>query len=316
MANLIVKASEFAPATQMIYGKPSVNKKGGKSINILNSTTKKWLTLHAPMMLTYGVMQRVNDDGTTTYDMSLQFPRDEFANKDTQDLKEVMAEMEEKIIQDAFTNSRDWFGKKYNSIDVLRELWTPMLKYPKNKEDGSLDTTRAPTIKVKLPIYKNKDGSDDPKFDLFDLNSRCIYPNESGETPDLLVQKGSNVCCVITCGGIWFASGKFGVTWKLNQAMVKPPDTFEKGKCYVSLGAESKPDAYDSDGETEMVSAKKDAIAPVTSSVTETVTNTDPVESDTNPKEEVEAPKSRRSKNITPVIKYRLNRLSQAILAA
>jgi len=292
MANLIVKASEFAPSTQMIYGKPSVNKKGGKSINILNSTTKKWLTLHTPMMLTYGVMQRVNDDGTTTYDMSLQFPRDEFSNKDTQDLKQVMAEMEEKIIQDAFTNSRDWFGKKYNSIDVLRELWTPMLKYPKNKEDGSLDTTRAPTIKVKLPIYKNKDGTDDPKFDLFDMNSRSIYPTDSGDTPDLLVQKGSNVCCVVTCGGIWFASGKFGVTWKLNQAMVKPPDTFEKGKCYVSMVVEKKPDAYDSDGESEPVPVKADSVpkpmsVPEPISVPETEPDEQEVPSQPETKEEI-----------------------------
>lgn len=304
MANLIVKASEFAPSSQMIYGKPSVNKKGGKSINILNSTTKKWLTLHTPMMLTYGVMRRDNDDGTTTYDMSLQFPRDEFASKETQDLKNVLAEMEEKIIQDAFTNSRDWFGKKYNSIDVLRELWTPMLKYPKNKEDGSLDTTRAPTIKVKLPIYKNKDGTDDPKFDLFDMNSRSIYPNDSGDTPDLLVQKGGNLCCVVTCGGIWFASGKFGVTWKLNQAMVKPPDTFEKGKCYVSMSSEKKPDAYDSDGESEHEPVKQpDTPTPTpredVQEVETPVASSAPKEESTEPevpKEEPVAPKKKTTK--------------------
>ena len=244
MANLIVNASEFVPATHMMYGKPNINKKGGKSINILNSTTKKWLTIHTPMMMTYGVNQRVNDDGSLTYDMSIQFPRDEFSNKDTQGLKAMMMEMEEKIIQDAFVNSRDWFGKKYSSIDVLRELWSPMLKYPTNKEDGSRDTTRPPTLKVKLPIYK-RDGKDDIKFDLFDTKSRSIFPNEEGTTPDELVQKGANVWCVITSGGIWFANGKFGVTWKLNQAVVKPPDTFEKGKCYVTV----KSDAYDSDGE-------------------------------------------------------------------
>lgn len=248
MANLIVKASDFTPSTQMIYGKPIVNKKGGKSINILNSTTKKWLTVHTPMMMTWGVNSRVNDDGTTTYDMSLQFPRDEFSNPETQSLKTMMAEMEEKIIQDAFVNSRDWFGKKYSSIDVLRELWTPMLKYPKNKEDGSTDTRRPPTFKVKLPIYK-----DEAKFDLFDTNSRSIYPNEDGNPPDALVQKGANVWTVITSGGIWFANGKFGVTWKLNQAIVKPPDTFEKGKCYVTVSQEKKSDAYDSDGESEPV---------------------------------------------------------------
>lgn len=245
MANLIVKASDFTPSSQMFYGKPRVNTKGGKSISITNGMTKRVLMLHTPMMLTYGVNNRVNDDGTTTYDMSIQFPRDEFANKDTQDLKRMMAEMEEKIIQDAFTNSRDWFGKKYNSIDVLRELWTPMLKFPKNKEDGSLDTTRAPTLKVKLPFW---DGQ--AKFDLFDVNSRSIYPNENDDTPDVLVQKGSNVYCVLMCGGIWFASGKFGVTWKLNQAIVKPPEAFEKGKCYVALAPEKKAD-YDSDGESE-----------------------------------------------------------------
>jgi hypothetical protein len=104
--------------------------------------------------------------------------------------------------------------------------------------------TREPTIKIKLPIYK-----DESKFDLFDTNSHSIYPNENGDTPDALVQKGANVWTVITSGGIWFANGKFGVTWKLNQAIVKPPDTFEKGKCYIPI--EKNPDAYDSDGETE-----------------------------------------------------------------
>ena len=258
MANLIVKASDFTPSTQMIYGKPIVNKKGGKSINILNSTTKKWLTVHTPMMMTWGVNSRVNDDGTTTYDMSLQFPRDEFSNPETQALKNMMAEMEEKIIQDAFANSRDWFGKKYSSIDVLRELWTPMLKFPNNKEDGSKDTTRPPTLKVKLPIYK-----DEAKFDLFDTNSRSIYPNEDGTTPDALVQKGANVWTVITSGGIWFANGKFGVTWKLNQAIVKPPDTFEKGKCYVTVSQEKRSDAYDSDGESEPVPMSQPSQAEV-----------------------------------------------------
>jgi hypothetical protein len=248
MANLIVKASDFTPSTQMIYGKPIVNKKGGKSINILNSSTKKWLTVHTPEMMTWGVNSRVNDDGTTVYDMSLQFPREEFESPETQALKSMMMEMEEKIIQDAFTNSRDWFGKKYSSIDVLRELWTPMLKFPTNKEDGSKDMTRPPTLKVKLPIYK-----DEAKFDLFDTNSRAIYPNEDGNTPDALVQKGAKVWTVITSGGIWFANGKFGVTWKLNQAIVKPPDTFEKGKCYVAVSQEKKADNYDSDGESEPV---------------------------------------------------------------
>ena len=37
------------------------------------------------------------------------------------------------------------------------------------------------------------------------------------------------------CGsGIWFANGKFGVTWRLFQAVVKPRASL-KGKCHISL---------------------------------------------------------------------------------
>ena len=78
MSSLIVNASNFAPATQMVYGKPRVNTKGGKSINITNSGTRRSLMISTPMMLTYGVNEHKNDDGTTSYDMNIQFPREEF----------------------------------------------------------------------------------------------------------------------------------------------------------------------------------------------------------------------------------------------
>jgi len=241
MANLIVNAKDFSPATNMIYGKPKVNAKGGKSIGITNSKTRRALMIHTPMMLTYGVNKHVNDDGSTSYDMAIQLPREEFASPETRELQSMMAELEEKIINDAFANSRDWFGKKYSSLEVVKEFWTPILKFPKNKEDGSYDTTRAPTIKIKLPFW---DGQ--AKFDLFDLKSNPIYPNDNGPSPDELVQKGSNVCCTLLCGGVWITGSKFGVTWKLSQAAVKPPESFEKGKCYVSVCEKT----YDSDEET------------------------------------------------------------------
>lgn len=250
MSSLIVNASNFAPMTQMVYGKPRVNTKGGKSINITNSTTRRSLMIHIPMMLTYGVNEHKNDDGTTSYDMNIQFPREEFETDATRGLKKMMMEMEEKIVQDAAINSRDWFGKKYGD-EVVQAFWTPMLKYPKNKElmDGSLDKTREPTLKIKLPIW---DGQ--PKFEVYDLKSNQIFPNDNGQGPEAVVQKGSNVCCTLMCGGIWITGSKFGVTWKLSQCAVKPPETFEKGKCYIpglSMSAPTQESGYGSDGEDE-----------------------------------------------------------------
>ena len=54
-----------------------------------------------------------------------------------------------------------------------------------------------------------------------------------------MITKLSNIACVIQCGGVWFANGKFGVTWRLVQAVVKPQETF-KGKCHLFLTESEK----------------------------------------------------------------------------
>ena len=51
-----------------------------------------------------------------------------------------------------------------------------------------------------------------------------------------LIQKGQNIAVVMRAGGVWFANGKFGVTWKLVQAVVQPRATL-KGRCHISLGS-------------------------------------------------------------------------------
>jgi hypothetical protein len=67
-----------------------------------------------------------------------------------------------------------------------------------------------------------------------------IFPNEGSEdTPHTLVQKGQNVALVIECGGIWFANGKFGVTWRLVQAVLQPK-TGLRGKCHIAIDSATK----------------------------------------------------------------------------
>ena len=56
-----------------------------------------------------------------------------------------MQAFEDAIKAEAVKNSKDWFGKASMSPEVVDALWTPMLKYPKNKETGEPDYDRAPT---------------------------------------------------------------------------------------------------------------------------------------------------------------------------
>jgi len=46
----------------------------------------------------------------------------------------------------------------------------------------------------------------------------------------------SNVACVLQCGGLWFGGKGWGVTWKLNQCVVKPfVQETVYGKCHITL---------------------------------------------------------------------------------
>lgn len=252
MASMVVSASEFSPATHMLFTKPKANNAGGKSVGILNTLSRKALYLQTPLMMSWGANEYDNAGASKSYDMCLQFPREEFSNPATQQFLKVMSEIESKIKADARTNSRDWFGKANMSEDVIDALFSPMLKFPKDAS-GEPDKSRSPTLKVKLPIW-----SGEYKFELYDTQNNKLLPNDSGLAPPALIPKGSEVACILICGGIWFANGKFGVTWKAYQIVVKPSETLEKGICHIKLDDAAplrvdptltEPTTYDSDGE-------------------------------------------------------------------
>ena len=230
----IVSPNDFTPTDDMIYTKVKVNSVGGKSIGIINSNTKRSLMVSTPIMLNWGVNVFENQNGTKAYSLSLQFPREEFATEATNELLNMIKSMESKILDDAVENSKDWFGKS-QSREVVEAFWNPNLKYPKNQETQEPDTTRAPTLKVKLPMW---DG--EYKFELFDMANNLLIPNEEGRSPDMVIQKASNIACVLQCGGIWMANGNFGVSWKLFQAKYKENVQLEVGKgvCHVPLSDE------------------------------------------------------------------------------
>ena len=255
MASMIVNASEFSPEQHIIYTRPKANQAGGKSVGILNTLSKKALYLHSPLMMTWGAAEF---EGNGKFDMSLQFPREEFTNPATSQFLKVLTEFENKIKKDARVNARDWFGKQSLSEDVVEALFSPMLKYRKDQKTGEPDKTSMPTLKVKLPVWDGKYN-----FELFDTQNNKLIPSETGATLPVLIPKGCEVACILMCGGIWFANGKFGLTWKAYQIVVKPTESLKKGECHIKLGIDSNTPVrvdptlteptYDSDGESESV---------------------------------------------------------------
>ena len=232
-AQHILAPGAFNPLTSTKYAKPKVNTSGGKSIAILNAASGTVLQISSPMMLTWGVNDFTDEKtGKVTYDMSLQFPNEEFYDENTRRFFDNLQRFESKVKDDAIANSKEWLGKPKMSMETIDALFTPMLRYPKDKNTLETDYSRAPTFKIKLPrwegVWKN--------IDLYDLDRRLVFPDahNTGLSPGDFILKGSQVAVGVQCGGIWFAGGKFGVTWNLVQAIIKPKLSF-RGTCGLDL---------------------------------------------------------------------------------
>ena len=230
----IVNVSDYNPSTDMSYAKAKINAAGGKNVSIMNSKVRKTTYLSTPLMLTWGMIEfRDDKTGKVSYELSLQFPNVDYPDEDGEMFLQKLKQFEDKIKTDAIANSKEWFNKPKMSADVIDALWTPMLKYPKNKETNEPDYTKAPSLRVKVPYW---DG--DWKIELYDVEQRQLWPSVTGavSSPVELIPKLTRVACVLQCGGIWFANGKFGVTWKLFQAVVKPPQSL-RGTCHIKLSS-------------------------------------------------------------------------------
>ena len=232
----IISGESFNVEKDIKYSKPKVNASGGKSVGILNATTNSATDVSTPLMMTWGVSAfEDKKTGEKSYSMSLQFPSEEYNTPAISKFRTNIEKFEQKIKTDALANQKEWFGKSTMTKDHIEMFWTPILKFAKG-ENGEPDHKKNPTLNVKIPIWEGVWNAE-----LFDTQSRKIFPDATNEhiTPVDLIAKGSHVAVVLQCGGVWFAGGKFGVTWKLFQAVVKPKTTL-RGKCHIQLSGDDR----------------------------------------------------------------------------
>ena len=219
---MIVKAKSFNPA-DVDYKPATVDSRGGKKVQLrLNG---KPLVISAPMMFTWGVNERVDENsGRVSYDLALVFENEKSSK--VSDFCDKMKELQNKILEDAVANSKEWFGKSKMSKEVAEAMMYPILKYPKDKSTGEPDDSRNPSMKLKIPYWEGNFS-----LELYDTQSKPLFlPTKEGcegpqgdKTPVDVVPSRSHIKGLIACNGLWMAGGRFGVTWKLVQAQVRVP---------------------------------------------------------------------------------------------
>lgn len=233
---LITTFDQFNPST-ISYGSVRTNTRGGKSIKVLDEK-RNTLILSTPLILTWGINKMVDEkSGAVSYNIALQFPNKDYSNDSTRDFYEKIEQFEKDVLEACVQNSREWFGKPNMSMEVAKELFYPILKFPKDKETKEIDYTRSPTMKIKIPYWEGKFN-----IELYDTDKAKIFTPDMGvdsETFEGFIPKGSYVAGAIQCNGVWFTGGKFGVTWQLSQAIVRPPVRLQGG-CFIDLSTDDK----------------------------------------------------------------------------
>jgi len=225
----------------IMYSAPKASgAQGAKTVNILNKNTKTYLTLSTPLMLTWGASDFIDEktgEGDGKFSLSLQFPSEEYSNEDTTAFLRNMRAFEDKIKADALIYSKEWFGKVQKNAEVIDALWTPMLKYPKDKLTGDYDHNKKPTLKIKLPQWEGV-----WKTEIYDEEYNKLYPSVENVnvTPVDFLKKGTNISCLIQFAGLWFINGKFSASWKLVQAVVQKPKESLQGRCFIKLKSSDK----------------------------------------------------------------------------
>lgn len=144
------------------------------------------------------------------YDINVSF-RGMESNPKLQMLHDKMQEIEKRIIDEAFENRQTWLRDDYDGVKAfVAKLCTPIIKYDKNRETGKIENRYPPTMKLKLPY--------DDKTDAFNFECDDMDGNELDFKGVMTKLKGAKAQLIIQLGGIWFAGGRYGCTWRVVRA--------------------------------------------------------------------------------------------------
>jgi hypothetical protein len=236
--NLNVKKLKFSA--------PKTLTNGSRSVYV--SYEGERLSLQTPMLnLPYGVgdwNEKNGDDGKDKmmkYDLHVSF-RGADENPAIQKMLDKMKEIENHIKDVCFENRVEWLQDDFDGIkNVVDRLFTPIIKVDKDKKTGKVLNRYPPTMKFKLP-YDTPSGK-------FTFEAADMDGGELDFKAILNSLKGAKGRFIIQLAGLWFAGGKYGVTWKVQ-------------KCRLQLSAQKLvnyvDDSDDEGGDTKSIHSDED----------------------------------------------------------
>ena len=162
-----------------------------------------------------------DNDGSGKYAIKVSMDNIE-SNPQMKEFHDMLVKMDEQILQDGISNSLAWFKKKNPNEDVIRELYTPMVKVSRDSETGEPNGKWAPSFAFKIVKRDHK-----VLCDVYDSDKKAITTTGEGAVDlEQMFKKGTKLKMILKCNGLWIASGKFGCTWRAEQIKIDAPAGF------------------------------------------------------------------------------------------
>ena len=216
----MVQLAKNIDVNKLRYSEMKTLTSGAKTVYVNYGSEK--LTIQTPVLsLPYGLGEPYEakdaaKNGTTIsdkekkYDLTASF-RGIDENPKVKVFHDKLKEIENKIIDDAFSNRLAWFKDDFDSNkSFVSKLFSPIVRVDKDPTTGKLVGKYPPTFKAKLP-YDNK--SNTFAFDSYDMDNNELNFNEI-----MTKLKGAKAQLIVQLSGIWFAGGKYGCSWKIVSA--------------------------------------------------------------------------------------------------
>lgn len=209
MANTIVRAVDLDIGS-ITFSDVKTLDNGTRMIYISYKNNKFFMQL-PNLVASYGLSVWPADrpGGVDKMHLDLSLTGYDTENSTVQSFFQKMSEFDELLVDAAMLNSKTWFRKTFQNREVAQALFTPLIKYSKDKNTGEISTKYPPVVRLQIP--RNKKGEID--VEIYDTNRTRLNFDD-------IDFKRAQVTAIVQISSVWLINGKFGVSMKIQQMKV------------------------------------------------------------------------------------------------
>lgn len=207
MSSPITQIASFS-TSKITITQPKMLESGGK-MAYLNYGDGKPLVLQTPSLPSPFGLSIFDKTSPPKYSLDLAL-RGYQDNAKVKQFHDVLSSLDAFMVDLGVKNSKAWFAKE-KSKDIIEDAYSTILKISRDKEGNP--KPYPPSIKLQL---KKARGSDEFECKFYDAKSK-LDPHAkplTGIPLEEMLPKKVEVTALIQCTGVWFAGGKFGLSWK------------------------------------------------------------------------------------------------------